>query len=93
MKTITIQIGNSDDKLPQSYWSRFCHEMIGAIQHYATEIHFSGYSLPNARWQNAAFVFTIDESLTGELSECVVIIRDNYGQDSVALTEGETRLI
>ena len=93
MKTISIQIGNSDDKLPQSYWSRFCDEIIGAIRHYATEIHFSGYSLPNATWQNAAFIFVIDESLISELSECVVIIRDNYGQDSVAWTEGETRLI
>lgn len=40
MKTATIQIGNSDDKLTQSEWSDFVSAIKDAVQRFSERIHF-----------------------------------------------------
>ena len=101
MKTITVQIGNSDDKLSQSEWSQFTSKIMYEIEINASEIHFSGSSDPLAAWQNAAFVFCIrdygfmgnDRFFIDNLKSVLSKIAKLYRQDSIAWTEGETEFV
>lgn len=93
MKTIVIQIGNTDNKLTQKQWADFCNEVYESISLLATEIHFSAPSVGWADWQNAALIFTIRDSFIGSLKAHLAYIRKSYLQDSVAWTEGTTEFI
>lgn len=44
---VAIQIGNSDNKLSQVDWHRFCFAVSSAIEDLAEEVYFHGYSIPN----------------------------------------------
>lgn len=95
MRTCTIQIGNSDDKLTQKEWSNFVLNVEYHIQQYATQIHFAGGSHGNASWQNYAWVFGHElqplplKAFLGGLKS----IRSMYKQDSLEITFGDTDLI
>lgn len=92
-KTITLQVGNSDDKLPQSEWSAFLETLREDIRTYALEIHFAGGSETSAPWQNYAWVFNCLVEDAEILRENVTETRRFYRQDSLAWTEGETAFI
>lgn len=102
MKTITLQIGNSDDKLSQRDWSYFVNE----IDHYLNvtmsryiTIHFSGSSHSYAPWQNFCWVFQklndeIEQYVLDNIkSQIVIFAKEKYRQDSIAWTEGTTELV
>lgn len=93
MNTITIQIGNSDDKLSQKLWSNFVGEIDSAIRNAADDVHFTGCSFPSAPWQNAAWVFNVAHDKRDWLIHRVTEIRQEYKQDSVAWTAGETLFV
>jgi hypothetical protein len=93
VKTATVQIGNSDDKLPQATWARFVEETHAAIQGRAAGIHFAGAAASNAPWQNFAWVFEVEEGEIPSLTADLKKLRMAYGQDSVAWLEGETVFI
>ena len=58
MTTITVQIGNSDDKLTQWRWAQFYDETRDAILSAGQALmFFSGASYPTAKWQNAVLFF------------------------------------
>lgn len=90
MKTVVIQIGNSDDKLTQLVWSAFIKQVYTNICRRARQVHFSGYSDPSEAWQNAAFIFEISESEALVLWDEMKIMAGIYNQDSIAWTEGVT---
>ncbi len=92
-RCITIQIGNSDNKLTQQEWSSFCKE-IDSIVSNTIPVHFSGHSLPNKPWQNACWVgeYTEEDAVQRMLSR-IKLCRETYKQDSVAVTFGTTQLI
>ena len=92
--TITIQIGNSDDKLTQREWADFIStvtQKIGVI--WPTQIHFSGGSNINSPYQNYCWVLVIDSNVLGEIEKNLTLIRKHFRQDSVAITIGETKFI
>jgi hypothetical protein len=91
MKTVTLVIGNSDDQLSQKDWSAFFHEIDGWLRDDgAEEIHFSASSAGASPWQNACWVFTVNETeLDGVLGE-IRWIRTKWRQDSAAVVVGET---
>lgn len=93
MITVTIQIGNTDNKLTQQEWGHFCNQIHSAVLFWDGDIHFSAPSVGWADWQNAAWVFTIDEKNAKSLRLNVAEIRGVYKQDSVAWTEGKTEFI
>ena len=93
MKTVTIQIGNTDDKLTQKEWSRYVREMEGQIHYRAHQIHFAARSDGAETWQNAAWVFTIDSHEVSPLRDDLMAVRLYYRQDSIAWTEGETQFV
>jgi len=90
MRTATIQIGNTDDKLTQVEWSDFCEEVRLLIGFYALKIHFQGGSDWDTPWQNACWVCEIDGGPTEQLENLLMNCREKYQQDSVAVTYGET---
>jgi hypothetical protein len=95
MKTITIQIGNSDGKLRQVEWADFVEGLDSIIRNYATVIHFFGGSSNWLVWQNVCWVIEIAEkheffeSFLLQVERC----RKHYRQESVAWTEGKTRFV
>ena len=91
MKTVTLQIGNTDDKLTQKEWSDFVNAircLFEEIPEESTQIHFFGASQNFEEWQNVAWVFTTNQA--DYIKMIVARIRKTYRQDSAAWTEGET---
>ena len=93
--TITIQIGNSDDKLTQKEWSLFVSAVrreIAAMPH--TDVHFFGCASAYSQWQNACWVVeTWSNVATRNLKKGIQAIRQEFRQDSVAWTQGKTLFI
>lgn len=93
MKTITVQIGNTDDKLTQIEWSKFIHKTNKLIGHRAKDVHFNGFSLPMEIWQNACWVFEIGNTQSTRLRDEIKQLCSEFNQDSIAWTEGVTEFI
>lgn len=93
MKTVTIQIGNSDDKLTQRKWSNYCRDVEANLIRWSARIHFNGCSLGSQPWQNACWVFEIADKHVEGIRVGMAEIRADYGQESIAWTEGETAFI
>lgn len=91
--TITIQIGNTDDKLTQEEWARYVEKVGQAINYKAECVHFFGAPVNYAKWQNAAWVIECKEEDSRYLMGSLIEIREHFRQDSVAWTEGKTLFI
>jgi hypothetical protein len=91
--TITIQIGNTDNKLSQSMWAHFCEAMKHAVRKHAQAVHFQGGSDWDAPWQNACWVAEVSVHHTAALEKELNTIRKAFQQDSAAITYGQTKFI
>ncbi len=91
--SVVIQIGNSDDKLSQSWWSDFFSEVGAAIVYVGGATHFSGMSLPDARWQNACWVAELEFNQLENLKIRLANLAYKYTQDSIALVVGKVEFI
>lgn len=95
MKTVTLQIGNSDDKLSQQEWSNFICMVDETITMFRGNLHFSGGSAADKPWQNYCFVFELDEDIlvTKSFQHQLKDIREKYKQDSIAWLEGNNLFV
>jgi len=93
MKTVVIQIGNTDNKLSQQTWARFCVDVGSIVKAYANEIHFAGGPSTDSSYQNMAFIFTCDENHLIGLRSVLRNCRAAYSQDSIAYMEGNINLV
>ena len=94
MITVTIQIGNSDDKLSQGDWNRYVATMQSIIDHIAHDIQFSGGSSNWLPWQNYCWVITVSsQGNITQLNENSERVRKRFNQDSVAVTTGTTEFV
>lgn len=93
MKTYTIQIGNTDNKLTQVFWSNFCKAIHNELIRPYIQLHFYGGAHFDAPWQNACFVFNCSDDKVDELKQIISKIGKNYNQESIAFTEGLTEFI
>lgn len=93
MKTITIGIGNSDDKLTQLEWSSFIQSINAIVEKNAHEVHFTGFSIPTAIWQNACWVFEVSDERVEKIKAEIHKVRRGFRQDAVAWIEGTTERI
>lgn len=91
MATLTVCIGNSDDKLPQATWSQFWAEVSESVHDHAGHLHGEFLTAPNAPWQSAAWVLECDS--TDALCTRLSVLATAYGQDSIAVSVGETTLV
>ncbi len=92
MITVTVQIGNSDNKLTQQLWSIFVNKINDLIKS-KTRVHFFGGSDSFAPWQNACWVVELDEEDRENLFSNLSMIRREFGQDAIAVTTGQTIMI
>lgn len=93
MTTLTIQIGNTDNKLTQQQWSDFVLETNQTIAQYAQAVHFFGGSPNWYAWQNVCWVIEIGRTLLPVLKRDLVTLKDRFNQESLAWTLGETVFI
>lgn len=93
MKTITIQIGNTDNKLTQQDWAAFVLMVRTTILKYCINVEFCGGPPNWERWQNVAWVINIKEENIPRLKSALSLDRVTFNQDSVAWTEGITEFI
>lgn len=95
--TVTIQIGNTDNKLTQAEWSDFVKLVADYIEAYvenrAADIHFFASSAGHAPWQNAAWIVAITDEHAPALREDIGTARRKFRQDSAAWTTGETSFV
>jgi hypothetical protein len=87
---VVIQIGNSDDKLPQKKWSEYVGIVHQIVQASAKEVHFFGGSPNWHSWQNVCLVIEMNEDDYTPLCSELLPIRKHFKQDSIAITRGET---
>jgi hypothetical protein len=93
MKTVTIQIGNSDDRLSQRRWAEFYEKLEFLLHDRGNEVHYSGTSNGDMPWQNACFVFLIEDKYITGMKEEISGLGKIFKQDSIAWTVGETEFI
>ena len=93
MKTVTIQIGNSDDKLTQKRWSQYVIRLSGIIETCGLETHFSGGSNPTAKWQNYCWVVIIYEAKIPIVLKHLTQLRKEFDQESIAVTIGKKEYV
>lgn len=91
MKTASIMIGNSDDKLGQREWSQFVADTDREIVRLANNIFFSGFAAPSAQWQNACWVVEVADEQ--DLKQILARLAKEYRQDSIALVVGDSELV
>lgn len=66
--SITIQLENTDNKLTQQEWSEFCKRCYALAESYGN-IHFSGGSPTNAKWQNYCIISECSEKSADNLKQ------------------------
>lgn len=91
--TATIQIGNSDDKLTQAEWSEFVRQTDALITAHGWDVHFLGYPPGDRAWQNACWVIEIPEDEWSILKGNLIVVRNYFRQESVAVTIGKTEFV
>ena len=99
MKTIFVQIGNSDDKLTQREWAGLYADVDQAIRFgFGTRlgkptIHGTWVSRTADPWQNACWCIEVNEALEERLRRVLSMIAGEYNQDSIAWAEATTEFI
>lgn len=93
MKTITIQIGNSDDRLAQTKWSQFVKAVGYWVHALSKEVHFFGTSNGDSVYQNCCWVCVMDDGPMQILREHLLEIKSVYLQDSISWIEGTAEFI
>jgi hypothetical protein len=91
--TVTLQIGNSDDKPSQLSWHRFVVSVSERVRFHSSQIHFHGTSPGDSMWQNACWVFEASIRDVDSLKESLAHVKELCHQDSIAITTGETQFI
>lgn len=91
--TVTICIGNSDDKLTQKEWAHFVEAMDLEIGCVADKWYFRGGPETRNIRQNYAWIVNCQPEKLDKLREVVTNTRMDFKQDSAAFVVGETELI
>lgn len=92
--TVTIQIGNTDNKLTQQEWGMFVERVDCEIRQPNTTVHFMGGPSNWEPWQNVAWVIEIyGDARYLELLAALRMARAFFRQDSIAWTEGRTAFV
>lgn len=93
MTTVTIGIGNSDNRLSQAEWASYVKEVRSCVKAFAHKVHFDGGTNWDSPRQSACFVAEVPPRSSEPLAQSLQDIRRTYLQDSVAVTFGTTELV
>lgn len=92
-RTVYVSIGNPDDKLPQARWSEFHDKFNAAVRGLALQVYGDWTSGSTDPWQNACIGFEIGYETSERLRRDLAELAAEYGQDSIAWAEADTRFI
>lgn len=87
---VSIQIGNTDNKLTQQEWHEFCSILLELCEKYGM-VHFNGGPATFAPWQNYCVCLNTNHDTI--LKNEIKILRAKFKQDSVAWLQGEIEFI
>lgn len=90
---ISVQAGNSDNKLTQQEWADFVRQLDAILDAYETARHFFGGSETYAKWQNVCWVCKIDPEDLESLKRQLWQSRRDYRQTSVCLLVGKAEFV
>lgn len=94
MKTVTIQIGNSDNKLPQNVWADFIEYTAKVcrptLQHPQVHTHFEGGSSYDKKWQNSCWVLVCPDDYINVLRTHLGKAAAKFNQDSIAMSVADS---
>ena len=93
MKTVSLQIGNGDNRLSQREWHDFVVAAKELVADYCAELHFFGAPENWHRQQNVAFIFDVSDERLGELKARVTVLWKKYRQEAAAWTVGQTEFV
>jgi len=93
METVTIQIGNSDDKLGQADWVSLIKRTREAVGEYCGQVHFDGGSSFDSHWQNVCIVAEVSTLDKQRLKDELRLVRQTWKQDAIAVTFGKTVMV
>lgn len=91
MKTVSVLIGNSDDKLSQREWHNFVEDLKSVFMALNADVYFGGAPGGCAPWQNYCIVADV-KSLV-DLLRFLEELRKKYHQDEIAVVIGETQFV
>ena len=85
---VYISIGNSDDKLTQREWSRYCADLQTLLMRLAGVFHGVWYSESGGPWQNMCVCLEVGQPhLVDEVQQSLAGLAGRYRQDSIAWAE------
>lgn len=90
---LSIQAGNSDNKLSQQEWARFVASLNLLIEDFQTARHFFGGSITWAEWQNVCWVVEVEPEVIDELKWKLARCRATYQQDSICVLTGNAEFV
>ena len=91
--THVVSIGNTDDKLTQAEWSKFCAEVNALVKAYGKNVYFVGYTGPAQPYQSATFVLEPWDGDEKFFLKALMGILVAYRQQSAAVVIGETEFV
>lgn len=91
--TISVLIGNSDNRLSQVMWTNFIAAVNHTLLEFAIQFHCKGYSAPTSMYQNACFVFEASNVHFSSIEHNLRRIARKFSQDSIAIVYGDSKLI
>lgn len=92
-RTVYASIGNPGDKLTQARWSAFHDKFTAAVRGLALQVYGDWTSASTDPWQNACIAFEIGWETSERLQRDLAELAAEYGQDSIAWAEADTRFI
>lgn len=93
-RTVTVQTGNSDDKLSQRDWAELAAKVEQAVMRNSVQIHFSGAAAATMPWQNACVVAEVKDPFQMlQLTKELKAIGRQFKQDAIAVTFGQTEMV
>jgi hypothetical protein len=95
MSTVHVSIGNTDNKLTQQEWSEFYAAVDEVVRYRAAVVHGAWVSPSTAPYQNAAWAIEPRPTMLvrNAFRRSLAALATEFGQDSIAWTEGETEFI
>lgn len=92
-KSVSVMIGNSDNKLSQAAWANFVADVRAVCAEYACQLHFDGGARSDSAWQNWCFVFVVEVEKVRPLVVRLERYRVKYGQNSIVWALGVVMFI
>ncbi len=92
-QTVSILIGNSDNRLSQEEWSSFARNAQTLVSEFCAHVFFAGGASWDSPWQNACWVAEVELKDKAAFLERIRELRQKYRQDSVAVVFGKTEFV